>query len=307
MATLCRQALHTVGTAAWIFVAALNCAPAAADTSAATERDVLFHRTLKHPQDVPLALTYADACAGMGDYEGAIGALERVLFYAPNDAHVKAALGLLYARLHSHQMAKQYFDDALASPDLDAGTRAKIGAFGSGADTALADNQTFAFIQAGTRYQTNAAFNPDNNIIRLSNLDFTFLHPRDRGADGNAFETIQAGYDHDLGNQRGDTLEFRVTGYATQQFRFTDLNVGLYAVSIGPRLALAPDTLPGWTVKPFVAGGQVFLAGSRYLASGGAGIVGRSAGSSRLHHRARRRGPASRLQQRIRFFEPQLG
>ena len=251
----------------------MTCSPALADPDAAGLRDELFRRTLKHPQDVSLALAYANACIELHDDEGAIGALERVLFYEPNDAHLKAQLGFLYTQLHSHQMAKQYFEAALASPDLDAITRSKIAALASATETGVTGNSAFAFIQTGVRYQTNAAFNPDSNTLRLLNQDFVFLHPQDRKADTNGFETVQLGYDYDLGNQRGDTIEARLTGYATQQLHLTDLNVGFYDISVGPRLALAPDALPGWTVKPYAVGGQVFLAGSRYLNSGGAGIV----------------------------------
>ena len=246
---------------------------AVADSATPADRDALFQQTLKHPKDVPLAFAFVQASVELHDYEGAIGALERLQFFAPNDPHIKAELGFLYQRLQSHQMARQYFDAALAMPDLDEGTRGKIASAGPATDAGTKSGHVFGTLQAGARYQTNAAFNPDNNTLRISNQDYVFNNPQVRGPDGNSFQAVQVGYDYDLDNQRGDTVETRFTGYATQQFRFTSLNVGLYDVSIGPRLALAPDALPGWTVKPYVTGGQVFLAGSRYLASGGAGIV----------------------------------
>ena len=236
-------------------------------------RDSLFKAALKRPKDVPLALAYAKACIEMHDYEGAIGALERVVFYAPDDANIKAQLGFLYYQLQSHQMAHQYFDQALAGPGLDDVTRTKIQSVGPAVETGISGNRLYGSLQAGIRYQTNAAFNPDNNILRLANQDYVFNHPQDRRADTNSFEVAQIGYEYDLGNQRGDTIEALFTGYGTQQFHLTALNVGLYDVSVGPRLALAPGSLPGWTVKPYAVGGQVFLAGQRYLASGGAGIV----------------------------------
>jgi hypothetical protein len=74
------------------------------------------------------------------------------------------------------------------------------------------------------------------------------------------------------GFQRGDTLETRFVGYVTEQARFSDLNVGLFDLSFGPRLALAPDLLSGATIKPYIVGGNTWLGGTSYLASGGAGI-----------------------------------
>lgn len=258
----------------WCLLSAVAGPTAArAESNDEAQRAILFRQSLKHPQDVSLALAYADACLKLQDYEGAIGALERVLFFAPNDGHLKAELGLLYAHLQSYELAKQYLDAAQADPALDETTRGKIAALEPTMRTAITGNYAFAFIQAGVRYQTNAAFNPDNNILRLSNQDYTLLHPKDRGPDTNGFQTVQLGFDRDLGNQRGDTLEFRLTGYATEQSRFTDLNVGLYDLSIGPRFKLAPEWRPDWTIKPYVVGGQAFLAGSHYLTSGGAGVI----------------------------------
>ena len=243
------------------------------DAAPTALRDKLFHETLKHPTDVALALSYVKACVALHDYEAAIGTLERVLFYAPDDANVKAQLGFLYHQLHSSQMARQYFDAALAGPGLDDGARAKIGGVSPVVDAANTGNHVYGTLQTGLRYQSNAAFNPDNNILRLSGQDYAFTHPQDQGPDGNVFGVAQIGYDYDLGNQRGDTVETRFTGYVTGQFHFNDLSVGLYDVSVGPRFALGLDALPGSSVKVYAAGGQVFLAGQRYLASGGGGVV----------------------------------
>ncbi len=248
-------------------------AAAQADAKPTAVRDSLFRETLKHPTDVALALSYVKACVALRDYEAAIGTLERVLFYAPDDANVKAQLGFLYTQLHSQQMARQYFDAALAGPGLNDAARAKIAAVSPTVDAANAGSHLYGSLQGGLRTQSNAAFNPDNNILRLSGQDYLFTHPQESGADGNAFGIAQIGYDYDLGNQRGDTVEARFTGYVTRQFHFTDLSVGLYDVSVGPRFALPLDAMPGSSVKVYAAGGQVFLAGARYLASGGGGAV----------------------------------
>lgn len=236
------------------------------------QRDILFAQTLKRPRDIGLAFAYVNACVAVEDYEAAIGALERILFYAPNNTQVKAELGFLYFRLRSHQMARQYFDAVLASPDVDEATRAKIAAVQPTVDTATTGNRVFGDLQTGVRYQSNAGFNPDNDTLRLFGQDYVVAHPQDHGSDGNWFGSVHLGYDYDLGNQRGDTVETRFTGYLTRQFRFTDLSVGLFDLTIGPRLALS-EAHPDWTVKPYLAGGQIWIGGARYFSSGGAGIL----------------------------------
>ena len=85
----------------------------AANAELVQHRDVLFRQTLKRPQDVALALDYVRACLALDDTEAAIGTLERLTFYRPDDPELKAQLGFLYYKLQSHGMARQYFDAAL--------------------------------------------------------------------------------------------------------------------------------------------------------------------------------------------------
>lgn len=246
--------------------------PAAAHAVSYEQRDLLFAQTLKRPRDLGLTFAYVNACVAVEDYEAAIGALERILFYAPNNIQVKTELGFLYYRLKSHQMARQYFDAVLASPDADDATRAKIAAVGPAIETGNTGNHVFGSLQTGVRYQSNAGFNPDNNTLRLLGQDYVVAHPQDKGSDGNWFGSLSMGYDYDLGNQRGDTVETRFTGYLTRQFHFTDLSVGLFDLSVGPRFALS-ESHPDWTIKPYLAGGQIWIAGARYFTSGGVGII----------------------------------
>ena len=76
----------------------------------------LFKRMLVKPNDLDAAFRYSEIETKLGDYEAAIGALERMLFYNPNLPRVKLELGLLYFRLHSYEMARSYFNAAIASP-----------------------------------------------------------------------------------------------------------------------------------------------------------------------------------------------
>jgi len=45
--------------------------------------------------------------------------------------------------------------------------------------------------------------------------------------------------------------------------------VGFFEASLGPRLAIAPELLPGWTVKPYVVGGASGFDGARFGSAGG--------------------------------------
>ena len=93
---------------------------------APSEQERLFQQMLRNPKDVEVTFAYVKAATARGDYEAAIGALERILFYQPGLTRVKYELGSLYFRLGSYEMARRYFREALASPDIDPVTRDRI-------------------------------------------------------------------------------------------------------------------------------------------------------------------------------------
>jgi hypothetical protein len=249
--------------------------------AAATELEALHQATMRDPANHELTFEYVRVAKAAGDYEAAIGALERLLFYNPDLVRVKYEVGALYYRLGSFEMAARYFRDALASPNLDAVTRARVDAYLPQAEKELGPSRWSGFFQTGMRYQSNASFTPSGDVLRLGGRDF-FLGPSARrGPDWNWFGIAGISHDYDLQNQRGDMLETRILGYGVKQFRFSELDVGFVEASFGPRLALAPEALPGVTVKPYLVGGTAWLDRSRYLSAGGAGIaLGIPAGAS---------------------------
>ncbi|HEY5080666.1 MAG TPA: tetratricopeptide repeat protein [Bauldia sp.] len=246
----------------------------AAEVTAADQK-VLLVKALKHPDDYQTVFEYVRVSEELHDYEAAIGALERLLFYNPKLTRVKYELATLYYRSGSYQMAVDYFKKTLASPDLDADTRSRIDAYLPLAEKENSPVRTWLFLQAGIRYQSNASFTPSSGMVLDSGSGFPV--PLDlsqpHGADWNAFALGLFANDIDFGNAPGDRFETRVTGYATNQFALPSLNVGLLSGSFGPRLALAPITWPGLTIKPYVVGSAIWVAGAPYTTEGGGGVT----------------------------------
>jgi tetratricopeptide (TPR) repeat protein len=253
-------------------VCLLAAAPSRAQ-DATLQQEILFQQTLSDPANIEASFAFARVATANGDYEAAIGALERILFFQPGLARVKYELGALYFRLRSYEMARRYFKEALACADLDPVTRDRIETAMPGAEKQLQQSRLSGYLQAGARYQSNATYAPNNGVVSLGGLDLALLPGATRKPDVNAFGLVGVSHDYDLDNQRGDTLETRFVGYGTAQARFQDLDVGLAQLSFGPRFALAPALLPGATIKPYVVGGNVWLGGANYLSSGGAGIT----------------------------------
>jgi len=245
-------------------------APAAAQD--ASEQSRLYQQMVRNPTNHDLTFEYARVATANADYEAAIGALERLLFYNPKLTRVKYELGALYFRLGSYEMAKRYFKEALASPDLDPVTRGRIQAYLPDADKQLQPSRFSGFFQTGVRYQSNANYAPATGSLLSGGTLFALPSSSQKRSDVNWFGLAGLAHDYDL-NSRGDVLETRFAGYLTAQDRFSDLNVGLFDISVGPRIALAPELLPGATIKPYIVGGNTWVGGSSYLSTGGAGVA----------------------------------
>ncbi|HEX3710305.1 MAG TPA: tetratricopeptide repeat protein [Pseudolabrys sp.] len=238
----------------------------------AGEQQRLYQRMVANPTNYDITSAYVRAAIANGDYEAAIGALERLLFYNPNLAHVKYELGTLYYRLGAYEMARRYFHEAQASPALDEATRQSITAYLENANQATQQSRFSGFAQTGLRYQSNANFGPAGDVIRYGGANVAVSGSAKRAPDWNWFGVVGLSHDYDLEDQRGDVLETRFIAYDSQQFKLHDLDVGLFDVSFGPRMPLATELLPGSTIKPYIVGGNTWVGTARYLTSGGAGL-----------------------------------
>ena len=85
--------------------------------------DKAFQATLEKPSDPETLARYADLAVKVGDIEGAISALERLLLIDANQPEVKLELGVLYYRLGSKEAALTYLEGARAAPQASAQVR----------------------------------------------------------------------------------------------------------------------------------------------------------------------------------------
>src|SRR5262245_37505218 len=100
--------------------------PAAAQTAGEVSSDAPLQKAYDDasaarwsvPTNSDKACAFAELASRKGDFEGAISALERMLFIDPNLPRVKLELGTLYYRLQSYETARGYFQDALEAPNV---------------------------------------------------------------------------------------------------------------------------------------------------------------------------------------------
>ncbi len=237
--------------------------------------DVLFQQVLNDPSNLDISFRYAELATQQGDYEAAIGALERMLFYNADLPRVKLELGVLYFRLGSYEMAKSYFEAAIAGPNVPPEVRSKVEAFLAEIARRTSPFQYSAFVWGGGRYQTNANAGPNSMLVRALGFDATLASQFAKQPDWNSFIFGAAGVSYDLGNQRGDTLEAGVVGYYAKQFLVDQFDLGMTELQVGPRLALFPEMIQGASLKLYGIANTVGLGGSNYFNTLGAGASSR--------------------------------
>jgi tetratricopeptide (TPR) repeat protein len=103
-------------------------APAATPQERA-DYDKAFQATLEKPADPETLAKFADLAVKVGDIEGAISALERLLLIDANQPEVKLELGVLYYRLGSKEAALTYLEGARTSPEASAQVRGRAEEF----------------------------------------------------------------------------------------------------------------------------------------------------------------------------------
>ena len=245
VAIFLRQICSLVGPSRGALLAILIVSlPNTAGAQDVSEQNALFQRMVLNPANHDVTFEFARVASARGDYEAAIGALERLLYYNPRLTRVKYEIGALYFRLGSYAMARRYFKEALQSPDLDPTTRQRIETYLPDAEKQTQSSRLSGFVQTGVRYQTNGNYVPVDNTLRLGGTDLTLLPTAQKRSDVNAFELAGISHDYDLGT-RGDALETRFAGYLTQQARLSQLDIGLFRHQHRPAIAAGARRVAG--------------------------------------------------------------
>jgi len=251
-----------------VCAAALLAAPAMAQDLRA-ERDQLAAHIQAHPEDYDATYRFVVVTSEMRDYEAGIGALERLLMFNPQLSRARKELGFLYARLGAWEVAAQHLKAAKAAGDLDPAQSAQIDAQLPDIEKRTQASRLSVRMHVGLRSQTNANFFPSNNLFQVGGIGLASAQPR-RG-DMNAFQLVLASHEYEFGNQRGDRLETRVTGYATEQFNLPQYSVALFSATTGPRFFVPQTLFSSLSVRPYLTGAVSMLGSNNYLNTGGAG------------------------------------
>ncbi len=225
---------------------------------------------LQQPDNLDVAFEYAALSAQVGDLEGAISTLERMLIFAPGLPRLQLELGVLYFRLGSMETARSYLEAAIASPGAPQEVIDKVQVYLTAIDRNL-DPTTFSgALYTGVRWQSNANAAPDASEVILNGLPFVLGEDAVGKSDYAFFSTGNFSYRHDLENQ-GDQLEFDAVTYAAFQFEQTQLNTQLLEATFGPTLNMARAGLDNTYLGVYAITNGALLDEEAYFATAGVG------------------------------------
>ncbi len=233
--------------------------------------DAAFRETLSKPADPSTLLRYAELAIKVGDYEGAISALERLLLIDRDQPGVRLELGMIYYRLQSWEVARAYLEGARVSERATPETRARARQLIAEIDRVHGPSRFYGDVLVGLGYSTNANSGSSGNIFALG-VPFVPDPSISQRADFNAVGAAMLHHRYDPGRQDGATLETDLGLYSARQFNVNEANVSVVDLASGPRLHPFEHDLYQLTVRPFVSGRYVAVADYTVYWAGGGGL-----------------------------------
>lgn len=254
-------------------IASAQTVPEAERPQLAAQKEALFQQMLANPSNLDVSFAYADVSARLGDNEAAVSTLERMLLFNPNLPRVDLELGTLYFRMGSYEVARRYFDKALAA-NPPAEVRSRVEQYLSEIALQTTPQQLHGYAMVGFQYQSDANVAPGSPLIHSPIGDVLLSSQFVKKPDVNIFASAAALYTYDLGTQNRDQVEISGVGFVNHYFRVSRLDLDLGEVTGGIRFNF-PDPIPGVrtsSIKPYAILNDVGLGENQYFYTYGAGI-----------------------------------
>lgn len=236
-------------------------------------REALLQQMIARPSDLDLAFEYAQLSAQVGDYEGAVSTLERMLIYAPNTPRLQLELGILYYRLGAYEVARSYFQQALANPSVPPPVAAQIRLYLQQLAIAADPPSFSATWFSAIRWESNANAGPGTQSVTLNGIDFT-LDQQSVGRSGwSALNIGTMHYSHDLKRQ-GDRIEFDALIYSTAYFdsKLQDIDLDFFEATLGPSFNMKRWGMDKTRAFIYAIGDLAYLGYDPYFTAPGAGL-----------------------------------
>ena len=229
---------------------------------------------LARPNDLDLAFEYATLSSQVGDYEGAISTLERMLIYAPNTPRLQLELGVLYYRLGAYDVARAYFEQALANPSVPPSVAAQVRLYLQQLALAADPPAFSASIFSAIRWESNANAGPGTQSVTLNGIDFT-LDQQSVGHEG--WSALNIGtHALRLGSEapgRPDRVRrARLLRTAYFESELHDIDLDFVEATLGPSFNMKRWGLDKTRAYIYAIGDLAYLGYDPYFTAPGAGF-----------------------------------
>ncbi len=228
------------------------------------ELSAVYQKLLANPADIALNQRMIEIALALEDYDAAIGAVERLIFYAPHDPALQLLAAQLYLKIKSYAAASGYLQDVLQLAALTDAQRVDAETLLAQAERGVRGSPWSGFGQVGVRYQTNANI---GSVELGLNEPFPFEKPQ---PDWNLFALGTLALDAPL--SKTVSIEGSLSGYYADQQKVNRLDLGFAELALGPRVSTEDGTL---SIKPYGLVQGILLGDAPYQAAAGAGVMGR--------------------------------
>jgi hypothetical protein len=234
--------------------------------------DKAFLDMYADPGNLDKTFEFAALATKVGDFEGAIGALERMLVIDNRLPRVRLELGVLYFRLASYETAYAYFQEVLAEPDLPEDVRLRVTTFIDELDQRTNRHRFDGTLYGGLRYQTNANAGPGNSEIRLFGFDASLNDQFTEQPDYDAFVSARINYSYDMQTEPRRSIDAELSFYGAEQQDQSQISTRYVEFRVGPRFQVPPELIDGLSVRPYGAADYISLGREETFKSAGGGI-----------------------------------
>lgn len=213
--------------------------------------DAAFQAMLRDPANLDKTFAYANAAIQVGDFEGAIGALERMLFIDPDLPRIRLELGVLYFRLGSFETARAYLQSVHDTPNIPREVHDRVEGFLAEIAKRHSPHRFSGSIFAGYRMQSNANTGNASGEVRVLDLVATLDSTSTQKHDNNAFVALDAKHSYEINVADGDTWDSTISAYAARQAAQKQVDVSLFELTSGPRINLDTDSPYNPVIRPY--------------------------------------------------------
>jgi len=215
---------------------------------------------------------FAEAAIAVGDIEGAVAALERMLIIEPDLPQIRLQLGTLYFQLGSFAMASTYLDAVLQAQDVPDEAKALATSILKQIDQMVSPHRFSGSVSSGVRYQSNANGGPLTPDIRLFGgsalLDEEYLGQ----PDWDLSLTGQFSYVYDFDTEPAFTIESNLLALQTKQNTFSQIDTSTFEIQLGPRVVLNPKSGTAADLRPYLLVNSMAMGGKDSFDAMGGGL-----------------------------------